>query len=236
MKHSIDQNQRLTQARLKAGYATAKEAANRFGWPYETYKKHDTDGASAREIDNAMAYKYGKAFDVDPGWILLGINAPSWDDAATTKRNKHNFRCVPKLTLEQAVQIPQQFSRIAKTSKETTIDDAPDIGSRSFSTEIEDDSMISSTPSEDSLRPGDEGVFDPDTLPYPGAFVCAHVEGEPAAIIRKYRPRGRKGSESIYELAPLNDDYPSYVIGPGHLKGRVIGVMIRYIRKLGKRA
>lgn len=142
---------------------------------------------------------------------------------------------MPKLTLEQAVQMPQHYSRVVKTSPETTLDDAADIGPRSFSVELDDDSMSSRVPDDEHFRSGDLVVFDPDVHPFPGAFVCAHVEGEPKSIFRKYRPRGRASGESVYELAPLNPDYSTETVGPGHQQGRIIGVLIRHIRKFPRK-
>ena len=131
--------------------------------------------------------------------------------------------------------MPQQFSQSTKLTPQTTLDDSSDIGPRSFSMELKDDSMTARPPEPESFKLGDVLVFDPDRSPSPGDFVLAHVEGETRAIFRKYRPRGKANGLLSYDLAPLNSDYATEQIGPESQQGRIIGVMIRHIRKYAQR-
>jgi len=59
---------RLEFARTRAGFSTAKDAARRFGWVYETYIQHEQ---GTRGLTRA-AEKYAKAFKVSQGWLLTG--------------------------------------------------------------------------------------------------------------------------------------------------------------------
>lgn len=61
--------ERLKMARKNAGYATAKDASDAFGWKYVTYNAHECGG---RGIKQAAAERYGRAFRVKPHWILFG--------------------------------------------------------------------------------------------------------------------------------------------------------------------
>lgn len=65
--------ERLTWARKKAGIASARAAAMKYGWKEVTYRSHETGG---REFDLATAQKYGRAFRVEPLWLLHGVDTP----------------------------------------------------------------------------------------------------------------------------------------------------------------
>ncbi len=59
------------------------------------------------------------------------------------------------------------------------------------------------------FREGDVVVIDPAIVPRPGDFVVAS-SSQHGATFRKYRPRGPNANgEEVFELAPLNEDYPS---------------------------
>lgn len=61
---------RLRQARLAAGYNTAADAANRFGWSRHTYISHEGGKRPAGLCMNAELY--ARAYRVDPEWLLYG--------------------------------------------------------------------------------------------------------------------------------------------------------------------
>ncbi|GGA50788.1 hypothetical protein GCM10011385_00030 [Nitratireductor aestuarii] len=59
---------RLEQARKSRGFSTPKEAAERFGWVYETYIQHEQ---GIRGISR-QSKKYADAFKVSEAWLLTG--------------------------------------------------------------------------------------------------------------------------------------------------------------------
>jgi phage repressor protein C with HTH and peptisase S24 domain len=59
---------RLEAARLARGFATAKQAAEFFGWNYVTYSQHES---GERGITRA-AGRYAEAYRVGEGWLLTG--------------------------------------------------------------------------------------------------------------------------------------------------------------------
>jgi SOS-response transcriptional repressor LexA len=72
-----------------------------------------------------------------------------------------------------------------------------------FALEIKGDSMLP------DFKEGDRVIIDPLVSPQPGDFVVAK-NGDQEATFKKYRPRGtNERGELIFELVPLNDDYPS---------------------------
>jgi|SRR5215469_2299710 len=60
---------RLRKARRAAGFSGPTDAARRFNWKLETYKKHESGG---RGITVRMASKYARAFRVAAAWLLYG--------------------------------------------------------------------------------------------------------------------------------------------------------------------
>lgn len=93
-----------------------------------------------------------------------------------------------------------------------------------FAVEVEGVSM---TP---MFQPGDRLIVDPDVAPQPGDYVIAR-NGSDQATFKKYRPRGiGANGEMIFELVPLNDDYPVMRSDTEHLI--VIGVVTEHRKKL----
>lgn len=66
-------NDRLRWARAKAGFQTPREAADRFAWPYGTYKSHEN---GMRGLRRETAVKYAKAFKISLTWLLTGQGSP----------------------------------------------------------------------------------------------------------------------------------------------------------------
>lgn len=89
---------------------------------------------------------------------------------------------------------------------------------RTFALRIRGNSM------EPRFFEGDLAIIDPELQPKPGQFVVAKNTSEEATF-KKYRPRGldERGNE-IFELVPLNDDYPTLHSERDHL--HIIGVCI----------
>lgn len=70
---------RLTAARVKAGYARRQDAIDALGWKKAQYTHHET-GERAFDIDTAK--RYGRAYGVDPAW-LVGLKAEPGDPVDT---------------------------------------------------------------------------------------------------------------------------------------------------------
>lgn len=60
---------RLRLAREAAGFSTASEAAERFGWNYPTYAGHE-NGSRGLRMD--VIRRYALAFRVEPSWLIDG--------------------------------------------------------------------------------------------------------------------------------------------------------------------
>jgi SOS-response transcriptional repressor LexA/DNA-binding XRE family transcriptional regulator len=105
--------------------------------------------------------------------------------------------------------------------------DDDDLSRWTFGLIIEGDSMMP------EFRPGDRVIIDPEVDPRPGDFVAAK-NGEEEATFKKYRPRGMDSAGNmIFELSPLNDDYP--VMRSDVQPLCIIGVMIEHRKKYRRR-
>jgi len=93
-----------------------------------------------------------------------------------------------------------------------------------FALEVEGQSMAP------VFQPGDRIIVDPDIAPQPGDYVIAR-NGSDQATFKKYRPRGIDANgEMVFELVPLNDDYPTMRSDTERLI--VIGVVTEHRKKL----
>ncbi|MGF6837019.1 SOS-response transcriptional repressor LexA [Paraburkholderia youngii] len=101
-----------------------------------------------------------------------------------------------------------------------------EVSEGTFGLRIKGDSML------DEFKEGDVVIVDPAVQPLPGDFVVAKNTQEEATF-KKYRPRGsNERGDMVFELVPLNDDYPTLHSERDHL--RVIGVMVEH-RKYRRR-
>ncbi|WP_448207183.1 hypothetical protein [Azospirillum sp. sgz302134] len=74
--------QRLLRARERAGYGSAKEAAEAFGWP-----DYPLDESGERALTAIRAKLYAHAFHVDPDWLIAGDGeAGAGPDASGSER------------------------------------------------------------------------------------------------------------------------------------------------------
>ncbi len=100
-----------------------------------------------------------------------------------------------------------------------------DIGPCGFGLWLHGDSMLP------QFKEGDLIIVDPDEAPQPGDYVVAK-NGSNEATFKKYRPRGiDENGQEVFELVPLNGDYPTMHSDRQHIQ--IIGVMVeqRIFRK-----
>lgn len=100
MSESLDlpaESQRLRLAREKRGFNTAKEAAEFFGWSYNSYAQHEN---GLRGIKKAAA-KYATAYRVSVGWLLTGEGAGPGEGGALSQRAIEMARALARLAPER---------------------------------------------------------------------------------------------------------------------------------------
>ena len=64
---------RLRQARIDAGFGSARNAAKEHRWKVSTYSAHEN---GQNDFDEEAAKQYGRAFHVSAGWLLTGEGSP----------------------------------------------------------------------------------------------------------------------------------------------------------------
>ena len=95
-----------------------------------------------------------------------------------------------------------------------------ELSGSAFALQIEGESMLP------QFRPGDRVIVDPEICPQPGDFVVA-MNGGHEATFKKYRPRSMDASGNmVFELVPLNDDYPTLRSDVQPI--RIVGTMVEH--------
>ncbi len=101
-----------------------------------------------------------------------------------------------------------------------------ELSGSAFALEIKGDSMLP------EFKAGDRVIIDPAVYPQPGDFVVAK-NGQDEATFKKYRPRGvNERGDVVFELVPLNEDYPSMRSDVTPI--RIVGTMVEH-RKYRRR-
>lgn len=101
------------------------------------------------------------------------------------------------------------------------------LSERAFALQIKGDSMLP------DFREGDRIIVDCEVTPRPGDFVVAK-NSEQEATFKKYRLlRIDEVGKEVFELVPLNEDYPSMNSEQHHIQ--IIGTMIEH-RKYYRRS
>lgn len=136
-------------------------------------------------------------------------------------------RAIPVISAIQAGALKEITDPYALGDGYATLYTDDDYSKWAFGLEIEGDSMLP------EFRAGDRVIIEPEWDPRPGEYVAAK-NGSEEATFKKYRPRGTdKDGNIIFELAPLNEDYPTLRSDVTPLV--IIGVMAEHRRKTRRR-
>lgn len=164
----------------------------------------------------------------------LGVSATWIDDGqghmlagsdpgnANVRPAEVGFRRIPLISCVQAGRMTEALEPFPPGAAFEYLLTDLDLSENAFALEIEGQSM------EPDFKEGDRIIVDPALQPQPGDFVVAK-NGREEATFKKYRPRGiGQGGREVFELVPLNDDYPT--INSEHEPARIIGVMVEHRR------
>ena len=135
-------------------------------------------------------------------------------------------RRIPVISYVQAGMMTEAVDPFELGGALETIFTDLDSSDQTFALIIEGTSMLP------EFSEGDKIIIDPALSPRPGDFVVAK-NGSEEATFKKYRPRGtNERGEMVFELVPLNDDFPTLNSERDYL--RIIGVMVEH-RKYRRR-
>lgn len=156
-------------------------------------------------------------------WLESGEGLMSADAAALQVQLPQGMRRYPVLSPSQA-SARSGSADAAEEAESLGMEIASDSASaQAFFIQLDDLSMSP------DFRPGDCVLIDPQVSARPGDYVLAG-NGALQALFRKYRLRGvNAGGEEVFELVPLNEDYP--VVAGGQQGLVVWGVMVEWVRR-----
>ncbi|HYG88954.1 MAG TPA: helix-turn-helix transcriptional regulator [Azospirillum sp.] len=101
--------ERLLRARERAGYGSAQEVADAFGWP-----DYPSDESGERTLTAVRAKLYAHAFHVEPEWLLSGEGEP----AAEAEHADSTISDVPEPTDELA----ERIGRLTSAQRQALIE------------------------------------------------------------------------------------------------------------------
>lgn len=169
------------------------------------------------------------ALHVSVEWILTGSEG---DEAVSTPASQIDQPNVVAARLPAGIQVPiisyVQAGHWREMSEEARCFDGSvefvavgeGVGPHTFALWVRGDSMLP------QFKEGDLIIVDPDEAPQPGDFVVAK-NGSDEATFKKYRPRGiDENGNDVFELIPLNEDFPSMHSDRQHIE--IIGVMVEH--------
>jgi hypothetical protein len=94
---------RLRIARLRAGFETAKQAAEALGFPVSTYLGHEN---GSRGISAKKAEIYARKYKVREQWLLYGVGAgPGTDQTDHTAEIDDMVEHLPPIRRAEALRI-----------------------------------------------------------------------------------------------------------------------------------
>lgn len=197
------------------------------------------DGTTSMKLENC--YLVSPVLRVNPRWLFDGTErmelSPSPDFQAAFKPAEFDSnvtsvpfgkRPIPVISYVQAGLLSDINDPYAPGDGFAIEICEDDLGRFAFALEIEGDSMLP------EFRPGDRVIIDPDVNPMPGDFVVAKNSHQKATF-KKYRPRGmNEQGAQVFELVPLNEDYPTMRSDIEQL--RIIGTMVEHRKKYRRKA
>ncbi|WP_429952347.1 LexA family protein [Aeromonas veronii] len=160
-----------------------------------------------------------KVFGVSAHWLATGKGSPELSNVEPAVIPQGNR--VPILSYVQAGNWREMCEQAtAFDGNVEYVSAGGEIGPYGFGLWLRGDSMVP------LFKEGDLIIVDPDESPQPGDYVVAK-NGSDEATFKKYRPRGiDENGQEVFELVPLNDDYPTMHSDRQHIQ--IIGVMVEH--------
>lgn len=212
---------RLKEARRNAGLTQA-QLAKKVGIGQSTVAELERTASGSSHVASIAA-----ACNVSPMWLASGDGPMKTGMDSNVRPVSEGMRAYPVISTIQAGLV-KEISCPYEPGDGFAIEFGEDDASTwAFFLEIEGDSMLP------EFRPGDRVLIDPEVTPRPGDFVAARNTKQEATF-KKYRVRGiNEAGQEVFELVPLNDDYPVLRSDEHHLV--VIGTMLEHRRKFRRK-
>lgn len=228
---------KIRQAIASAEGLDKKTIAEKLGITKQSVTGWETTG----RISKGNLTKLAELLSVQLSWFLhddLDIPVPKASGPASNsvaesafdknvKEAKLGRRAIPVISAIQAGAMREITEPYELGAGYATLYTDDDYSRWAFGLEIEGDSMLP------EFRPGDLVIIEPEWEPRPGEYVAAK-NGRQEATFKKYRQRGTdQNGRDIFELVPLNEDYP--ILRSDETPLVIIGVMAEHRRKARNR-
>lgn len=167
-----------------------------------------------------------KVIGCSVSWLESGTGAMAIGGESNVSPATLGVRQIPLISYVQAGAWTDVVDNFHPGDAEEFLLTDLELSGNAFALEIKGDSMLP------EFKPGDRVIIDPVVQPQPGDYVVAK-NGEDEATFKKYRPRGvNERGDVVFELIPLNEDYPSMRSDVTPI--RVVGTMVEH-RKYRRR-
>ncbi|PNO63248.1 LexA family protein [Aeromonas caviae] len=215
---NIGERIKLSRSRLKM---TQQQLGDRIGANKASISQWE-NGVYTPDAKNLSAL--AKALSVSVFWLMDGKGDPTGQNLEIAPPDIHR---IPVISYVQAGVWTETSELREYDGNWVYITTDLELGERAFAIELKGHSM------EPEFVEGDVVLIDPDEHPHPGDFVVAK-NGEEAATFKKYRPRGiGEDGQEVFELVPLNDDFPTMRSDRQHIQ--IIGTMVEHRRRRKRR-
>lgn len=189
--------ERLRDARIAKGFATAKEAAAAYGWNQSTYRAHEN---GTREPPKYMLLTYASHYGVSVSWLLRGIEE-------RTKSRPVEGHAIPIVTWGELPEERREMSGAITQSRNGAIVLPEAIGSsETLALDVRDDAMVSPHGDASSLYEGDKAIVDIHGQVRPGRIVLYFDKTTAGHYFRKVQI----ASHGTLRLVALNPDHQSF--------------------------
>ncbi|MFM5249022.1 LexA family protein [Aeromonas hydrophila] len=218
-------SERIKTRRSACGF-TQEQLAARVGVTRVAVSHWERGGAEPKgRYLNDLADALGVTVD----WLLTGDGEARGQPAPEVMPGYHNVEpaVIPQGTRVPVLSYVQAGNWHEMCEQATAFDGnveyvtaGVDVGPCGFGLWLRGQSM------EPFFKEGDLIIVDPDEAPQPGDLVVAR-NGSEEATFKKYRPRGiDESGQEVFELVPLNDDFPTMHSDRQHIQ--IIGVMVEH--------
>lgn len=219
----VDYNERLKLALKQSGYTT-QMLADALGISYQAAKKA-LDGKT-KAFTAANNQRAANLLGVSAEWLATGESGPLVNTASNVSHAQIGSTHIPLISYVSAGHWTGAVDAFQPNDAHDWLMTDLELSENAFALEIKGESMLP------EFRPGDRVIIDPSISPQPGDYVVAK-NGEEEATFKKYRPRGMdERGNVVFELVPLNEDYPTMRSDVTHIT--VVGTMVEH-RKYRKR-
>lgn len=153
-------------------------------------------------------------------WLETGTGQMAINGGPNVTPSRMGEKRIPLISYVQAGVWTDVVDNYAPGDAEEFLLTDLELSGNAFALEIKGDSMLP------EFKPGDRVIIDPSVSPQPGDYVVAK-NGEEEATFKKYRPRSvNERGETVFELVPLNEDYPSMRSDVTPI--RIVGTMVEH--------